>query len=75
MNVVVRYFANLRELRGKESESIDLPPGSTAGSAYTFLGLPAALPVAFAVNLERVAGTTPLHEGDELVFLPPIGGG
>lgn len=73
--MVIRYFANLRELRGCESERIELPEGSTAGSAYAHLGLPAALPVAHAVNYERVAASTPLAEGDEVAFLPPLGGG
>ncbi len=75
MTVVIRYFANLRELRGTPEESREISPGSTAASLYRDLGLPAALPVAFAVNQERVAGTTVLCDGDEVVFLPPLGGG
>lgn len=75
MNVVIRYFARLRELRGCDDEVRALPEGCTAAEAYALVGLPAALPVAFAVNLERVAGSTVLREGDELVFLPPLGGG
>lgn len=75
MVVVIRYFANLRELRGIEVERVELPAGSTAGSAYAFLGLPQSLPVAFAVNAVRVASSTALNAEDELVFLPPIGGG
>ncbi len=39
------------------------------------LGLPLELPIAFAVNQTRVGGATVLVEGDEVVFLPPIGGG
>jgi molybdopterin converting factor small subunit len=31
--------------------------------------------VAFAVNLTRVAGHTALADGDEVAFLPPLGGG
>lgn len=75
MNVVVRYFARLRELKGRSEESCTFPAGITVGAAYAELGLPAALPIAFAVNQERVGGETVLREGDEVVFLPPIGGG
>ncbi len=75
MNVIIRYFAQVRELRGRDEETVTFPPGTTAAGAYAALGLPVALPVAFAVNLERVPGSTELHDGDELVFLPPIGGG
>ena len=73
--MVVRYFARLRELRGIDCETVALPEGTTAAGAYLRLGLPAELPVAHAVNAERVPGGTVLAEGDELVFLPPIGGG
>ncbi len=75
MTVVIRYFANLRELRGTSQESREISPGSTAASLYRDLGLPLELPVAFAVNQERVAGATLLSDGDEVVFLPPLGGG
>ena len=75
MNVVVRYFARLRELKGRSEESCSFPAGITAAEAYVALGLPPDLPIAFAVNQERVRGDTRLAEGDEVVFLPPIGGG
>lgn len=75
MRVVIRYFASLRDLKHREAESVELEPGTTAAAAYLALGLPAALPVAYAVNAERVPPTTVLADGDELVFLPPVGGG
>ncbi len=75
MRVVIRYFATLRDIKHRDEETVELPEGTTALGAYMSLGLPAALPVAFAVNLERVPGATPLAHGDELVFLPPVGGG
>ena len=33
------------------------------------------VPVGFARNLEYVAGGTALRDGDEVAFLPPVGGG
>ncbi len=75
MRVRVRYFASLREARGTDEELADLPSGITAGAAYRHLCPPAELPVAYAVNHVRVGSDTVLAEGDELVFLPPVGGG
>ena len=73
--MVVRYFASLRELRGRSEEPCTFPAGITAAEAYRMLGLPLELPIAFAVNQTRVGGATVLVEGDEVVFLPPLGGG
>ncbi len=75
MRLTVHYFAVLRDLRGRPHEVVDLPAPLTVADAYRHLGLPVDLPVAFAVNLERVAGSTLLNDGDEVAFLPPLGGG
>lgn len=75
MVVTVRHFASLREARGVPEERVELPTGTSARDAYAILGLPSALPVAYAVNQLRVDGGTVLRDGDELVFLPPLGGG
>jgi molybdopterin synthase catalytic subunit len=75
MRISVRYFAVLRELRGTSTETVDLPAGSTARTAYLQLFPSLGLPVAFAVNERSVPGDTALAEGDELALLPPLGGG
>ncbi len=75
MRVLVRYFAVLRERRGKSEGWEELPEGSTVKDAYALLCPPAQLPVGYAINQDYVAGATELKEGDELVFLPPLGGG
>lgn len=75
MRVQVRYFASLREMRGVAEEMAELTEGMTAGDAYRRLCPPGELPVAYAVNQVRVGRDTLLAEGDELVFLPPLGGG
>lgn len=82
MQVRIRYFAGLREATGIESETLDLPEGVvTAVDVRALLGerypklaqlLP---PCAVAVNRAYVAADAPLHDGDELVFIPPLGGG
>lgn len=75
MQVHVLYFATLREQRGKSEEYIQLPEGTTASAAYAILCPPALLPVAYAINERYADASTPLKDGDELVFLPPLGGG
>ena len=75
MRIVVRWFAALREARGTELESVELPEGSSASEAYARLSPLPGLPVAFAINEAMASGSTPLADGDEVAFLPPLGGG
>ncbi len=75
MFVTARYFAALREQRGTAVERVELPAGTTAAQAFAALFPGLALRVAYAVNQSTVASDTVLHEGDEVAFLPPLGGG
>lgn len=81
MQIRVRYFAGLREATGVEGETLDVPADATAAKVRALLGerhpalarlLP---PCAVAVNRAYVAVDAPLHDGDEVVFIPPLGGG
>ncbi|MCK6518648.1 MoaD/ThiS family protein [Myxococcota bacterium] len=76
--VTLRYFATLRESRGVESEPLTVDEGETAASLYAKL-FPrehaGGLRVAFAINRDYVPPGEVLHDGDELCFLPPLGGG
>ena len=76
--VHVRYFAVLREQRGRDEEALSIQPGETVGALYARLfpaGADGALPIMFAVNQQYVAATHVLCSGDEVVFIPPLGGG
>lgn len=75
MRVTLRYFAVLREQKGRDTEEMDVPEGTTAAAAYRLACAPAAVRVAFAVNTEMVPAHTVLRAGDELALLPPLGGG
>jgi molybdopterin converting factor subunit 1 len=78
MQVHVRYFAVLRERRGRDEEQIDVPDGTTVSALYATLfppGPAGALPVAFAVDHARVRPDHVLAPGAEVAFLPPLGGG
>jgi sulfur-carrier protein len=81
MRVHVRYFAALRERVGKDAEELELPAEANVGRAraalierYPELATTLAT-CAAAVNRAYVSAETALNEGDELVFIPPLGGG
>ena len=78
MQVQVRYFAVLRERAGCAEDSIDVQPGVTVGQLYASLFPPSEaghLPIMFAVNEAYVHADRILENGDEVAFIPPLGGG
>jgi molybdopterin converting factor subunit 1 len=81
MFVTVRLFARLRELTGASELSQELPEGAVARTAWEslvhdFPALAAYGPsISCAVNEEYARFTTPLKNGDEVAFLPPVSGG
>ncbi len=77
--VQVQYFAILREQRGLAHE-VCATEAATAAELYAelrarhgFTLAPERLRV--ALNDEFAAWAAPLHEGDALVFIPPVAGG
>jgi len=81
----VLYFASLRDRLGLDREEIELP-----GHAIDVAGLRQLLQsrggewatvfgddetVLAAVNQEMAQGDTPVSEGDEVGFFPPVTGG
>ena len=81
MRVRVRLFASLREAVGTSEVQLDLADGSTAEEAWQSLarqhpGLaPRRARLTAAINRRYAPFDTPLCEGDELVFVPPVSGG
>ncbi len=81
MHIRVRYFAALREAVGQEDEAIELPEGADVAAARAALAerhpeLVAILPrCVAAVNRAYVTSEATLVPYDELVFVPPLGGG
>ncbi len=75
----MQYFAILREQRGLAQEKL-LTAATSAGELYAELRqrhgftLPADR-LRVAVNDDFAPWTTPLNEGDKLVFIPPVAGG
>ena len=79
--VQVRFFASYAELVGRSATAISLTLPATVGDVVRLVRerLPGARalperPLA-AVNLKQVRLDTPVRDGDEVAFLPPIAGG
>ena len=78
MRVTVYYFAVLRELSGQREESVELNSGTSVSVLYGKLFSETnagGLPVMFAVNQAYVEPSHILQDGDEVAFIPPLGGG
>ena len=81
MRVTVLLFASLREAIGTPNVEVDITEGATVTEVITTLRTshPALVPhlpyVKTAVNRKFAAAETPLHDGDEVALLPPVGGG
>jgi molybdopterin synthase sulfur carrier subunit len=79
------FFAKLREDLGAAGESLDLPPGVATVEALRGLlvarggaratALAPGRAVRVAVNHEVAEAATPVREGDEVAFFPPVTGG
>jgi molybdopterin converting factor subunit 1 len=81
IRVAVRFFASLREVVGQGEGSVEVAAGSTAGQvweacAWRWPGLAARRQsTVLAVNREFARPETPVGDGDEVAFLPPVSGG
>lgn len=82
MHITVLYFAGVRDLTGRNEESIDLPPHVvTVGDFSQFIAakIPALAPrldhVRIARNEQFAQPDETLAEGDVLALIPPVAGG
>lgn len=81
MTVTARFFAIFRERLGCSSMSIAISSGETVASLWERLA--ARRPevrdlytaTRFAVNGDYATPETPVLDGDEVAFLPPMSGG
>jgi len=81
MRVRVRLFASLREAVGRAEVELELLSDATAEDAWARLAsdYPALTDrrprLTAAINRRYAPFDSPLSDGDELVFVPPVSGG
>ncbi len=85
MQIQLKFFASLRVALGTSGESITLPTDvKTAGQVREFLrarggvwaeALADGRALRIAFNQQMADAATPLSEGCELAFFPPVTGG
>ena len=79
MNLKVRYFAAFREATGIGSEEISssarTPEELFAECAGRHSALKSHSSSLVAINDEMSDWQSPLQEGDEVLFFPPVAGG
>jgi molybdopterin converting factor subunit 1 len=81
MRVRVLLFGQLKDIVGRQEESLDLEPGARLASVMAhyaerypnFQGLTHS--IACSINQEYAPATAVLKEGDEVGLLPPVSGG
>lgn len=81
IKITVKLFAAFQEALASSEIILDLPPDSSAVSAYE--KLTAVCPkleqwrfvTRFAINLRFVEPLTLLKDGDEVALIPPVSGG
>jgi molybdopterin converting factor subunit 1 len=79
MRVRLRYFASIRERLNRREEEMDVPAGALVSDVWNRLvtSCPSLAEQRYrpAVNQEYTSSDQALHDGDELVFIPPVSGG
>lgn len=81
MQVVVKLFGSVREATGCKELSVELPAAATLGELRAELARDHAIfeqlgdKLAASINFDVAPFDTPLSEGDEVAFLPPVAGG
>ncbi|MBA3534970.1 MAG: molybdenum cofactor biosynthesis protein MoaE [Ardenticatenales bacterium] len=81
MIINVRLFAGYREAVGAKTVTVEVAEGATLGDVWAVLAArherlrPFSASVVGSVNAEYAPLDTPLTEGDEVAFLPPVAGG
>src|SRR5579884_3043917 len=81
MQVRVRFFGMLKEVAGRDDDTLGLPGGARVADllercAKAARDLKDYFPViAVALNHEYSERDAALHEGDEVALIPPVSGG
>ncbi|MFO8025962.1 MoaD/ThiS family protein [Thiohalophilus sp.] len=77
MTIEVKFFASLREQIGRSEARLDASEPLCVAEVWAQATGNAELPVnvLMARNMEYVDSATPVRDGDEVAFFPPVTGG
>lgn len=77
MSIKLRYFASLKDLLGRDGDEIAAEGIATVADAWTRANPDRPLPgnILAAVNMDYASLDSPVKDGDELGFFPPVTGG
>ncbi len=81
--ITVRFFASLRERLGEDETTLEVPEATTVGEIQqqlaqrgeTWAQSLAQNRLLVAVNQAMARPDTPVEDGDEVAFFPPVTGG
>jgi len=76
MTIQVRFFASLRETMG-DDKSIDKEQVNTVEDIWKLFSNNQDMPanVLMSINMDYVDAQSPVNDGDEVAFFPPVTGG
>ena len=81
MKIRLLFFAVLRDIAGTDQRELALADGATARDVWQSLRIAHPRLAGFtqppmtAINESYAEPDTPLRDGDELAFIPPVAGG
>ena len=81
MKVRIKLFAAAKELAGRDTLEIEVPPGATIADARAAVTttVPALEQIVshsvWAIGAEYVHDSTPITEQSDIALIPPVSGG
>lgn len=75
MTITIFYFAQLAEERGQKQETLQISVPMTLYELFFYIFKREPSGLRFAQNHEYVSEQSNIEHGDEIAFIPPLGGG
>ncbi|MEI7840074.1 MAG: MoaD/ThiS family protein [Methylococcaceae bacterium] len=75
--ITIRYFGSLKETIGRSNEALSVVESLTVLDVWHGVNVdfPLAENILTAVNMDYVARSHVVNDGDEVAFFPPVTGG
>ena len=77
LSINIKYFANIRDIIGREGDEIEFTDGITVAGIWQKISgdLDENTSYLTAVNMEYSSEDTVVTDGDEIAFFPKVSGG